>query len=261
MSSRLRCGGFFRLLRFFFFFDPVFENLKWSSSHPPLFLCVFFSFGCILLGIGGNPALHLCFWAVGLQPFLFFGGFWGLLRKTLFFPLKKGYLGSFLSVSLSFFLVSFTSLCHTHTHTLSLSLFSSLFFFPLLFFFFLVVLSLFLPSLFFCCYFLSCCFVFVSWEEQHQHITFESFLFIIYVCLFFCFVFQICSYLCFFSLFKLCVLVNINVFNFSKETISKTPILVLHIVKGYHFLGPILIGGNSGWCSRNTLKIGISAHC
>ena len=26
------------------FFDPVFENLKWSSSHPPLFLWVFFLF-------------------------------------------------------------------------------------------------------------------------------------------------------------------------------------------------------------------------
>ena len=196
MSSRLRCGGFFRLLRFFLF-DPVFKNLKWSSSHPPLFLWVFFSFGCILLGIGGNAALQLCFWAVGLQPFLFFGVF---LEKHCFSPWKRVIWVHFsvspFCVSLSFFLASFTSLCHS----LSLSLYLFFFFFSycFFFFFFLVVLFLFLPSLFYCCYFLSCCFVFVSWEEQHQHITFESFIFIIYVCLFFCFVFQICSYLCFF---------------------------------------------------------------
>ena len=60
-----------------FFSDPVFENLKWSPSHPPLFLWVFFSFVRILLGIGGNAALHVCSWAVGLQPFLFFRGFLG----------------------------------------------------------------------------------------------------------------------------------------------------------------------------------------
>ena len=178
-----------------FFFDPVFENLKWSSSHPRLFLWVFFSFVRILLGIGGNAALHVCFWAVGLRPFLFFGGFWGLLRKALFFPLKKGYLGSFLSVSL--LCLPFVLLGVFH-FSLSLSLSLSLFLLFFLFFFFLVVFSLFLPSLFFGCSFLSCCFVFVSWEEQHQNITFESFIFIIYVCLFFCFVFQICSYLCFF---------------------------------------------------------------
>ena len=84
---------------FFLLFGPVFANLKWSSSHPPLFLWVFFSFVRILLGIGGNAALHVYFWAVGLQPFLFFWLFWGLFTKARFFPLTKGYLGSFLSVS------------------------------------------------------------------------------------------------------------------------------------------------------------------
>ena len=122
--------------------------------------------------------------------------FWGLLKKALFFALKKGYLGSFLSVSL--LCLPFVLLGFFHfSLSLSLSLYLS-FFLLYCFFFFLVVLFLFLPSWFYCCYFLSCCFVFVSWEEQHQHITFESFIFIIYVCLFFCFVFQICSYLCFF---------------------------------------------------------------
>ena len=145
-----RCGAEgFSVFCGFFLFDPVFENLKWSSSHPPLFLWVFFSFGCILLGIGGNAALHLCFWAVGLQPFFFF---WGLLRKALFFPLKKGYLGSFLSVSLlclPFVLLGFFHFSLSLSFSFSLSL--SLSFFLLYCFFvpFLVVLFLFLPSLFF----------------------------------------------------------------------------------------------------------------
>ena len=190
-----RCGAEGFSVFSVFSFDPVFENLKWSSSHPRLFLWVFFSFVRILLGIGGNAALHVRFWAVGLRPFLFFWGFWGLLRKALFFPLKKGYLGSFLSVSL--LCLPFVLLGVFHL-SLSLSLSLSLFLLFFLVFFFLVVFSLFLPSLVFGCFFLSCCFVFVSWEEQHQNITFESFIFIIYVCLFFCFVFQICSYLCFF---------------------------------------------------------------
>ena len=155
MSLRLRCGGFFRLFRcfFFFFFDPVFENLKWSFSHPPLFLWVFFSFVRILLGIGGNAALHVCFWAVGLQPLLFFGGLWGLLRKALFFPLKKGYLGSFLSVSLlclPFVLLGFFHFSLSLSLSLSLSFFFLVFFLPccLVFIFtFLVFLLLFLVLL------------------------------------------------------------------------------------------------------------------
>ena len=126
-----------------FFFDAVFANFKWSSSHPSLCSWVFFSFVRILLGIGGNAALHVCFWAVGFQPFLSFGGFWGLLRKTLFFPLKKGYLGSFLSVSflcLPFVRPWLLSLLFVTFFSLSLSLF----------------LSLFLLS----CFFFPCCLVF-----------------------------------------------------------------------------------------------------
>ena len=42
MALPLRCGGFSVFSGFVF--DPVFENLKWSSSHPPLFLWVFFLF-------------------------------------------------------------------------------------------------------------------------------------------------------------------------------------------------------------------------
>ena len=119
----------------FFFFNAVFANFKWSSSHPPLFLWVFFSFVRILLGIGGNAALHLCFWAVGLQPFLFFGVF---LEKHCFSPWKRVIWVHFsvppFCVSLSFFLLSFTSLGH------SLSLYLSFF---LLYCFFSSLLSCF----------------------------------------------------------------------------------------------------------------------
>ena len=229
MSSRLRCGGFFRLL-LFFLFDPVFENFKWSSSHPPVFLWVFFSFGCILLGIGGNAALQLCFWAVGLQPFLFFGVF---LEKHCFSPWKRVIWVHFsvspFCVSLSFFLVFFTSLCHSLSLSLSIFLSSLLFFSSLLscFYFylpcFIVVISCLVASILFMRRTTSTYYI---WKFYFHNL-----------CLFiFCFVFQICSYVCFFSLFKLCVLVNINVFKFSKKTISKTPIFVLHIVKGYRFL-------------------------
>ena len=142
-------------------FLTPFSKTSSGPLHIPLFFFgCFFSFVRILLGIGGNAALHICFWAVGLQPFLSFGGFWGLLRKTLFFPLKKGYLGSFLSVSflcLPFVRPWLLSLLFV-TLSLYLSIFLSLslFFFScfFFFFFFLVVLYLFLPSLFFCCFFL-----------------------------------------------------------------------------------------------------------
>ena len=215
-----------------FFFDPVFENLKWSSSHPPLFLWVFFLFCSHSSWDWGQRRIAHMFLGSWPSTLLIFWGFLGLLRKTLFFPLKKGYLGSFLSVS--FLCLPFVRLAFFHfslSLSLSISLFLSLFFF-LFFFSLLSYLYFYLPC--FLLLFLFCCFVFVSWEEQLQNITFESLFFTIYF-LFFCFVFQICSYLCF-SLFNLCVMVNINVSNYSKKTISKTPILVLHIVKGYRFL-------------------------
>ena len=167
------CGaeGFSVFCGFFFFRPRFWKPQVVLFTSPSFSLCVFL-FWLHSSWDWGQPHIARVFLGSWPSTLLIFWGFWGLLRKALFFPLNKGYLGSFLSVSLSFFLVSFTSLCHTHTHSLSLSLFL----FPLLFFFFLVVLSLFLPSLFFLLFFLSCCFVFVSWEEQHQHITFESFL-------------------------------------------------------------------------------------
>ena len=152
MASRLRCRGFFRLFRSF-----LLTPFSQTSSGPlpiPLFVLGCFSLlFAFFLGLVATPHCTCVFWAVGFQPFLSFGGFWGLLRKTLFFPLKKGYLGSFLSVSflcLPFVrpLASFTSLCHFLSlslyFSLSLSLFLSLSLSlsSFLFFFFLVVLSL-----------------------------------------------------------------------------------------------------------------------
>ena len=143
MASRLRCGGFFRVFRFFFV-DPVFANLKWSSSHPPLFLLGF-------LGMGVTPHCTCVFGQLAFNPSYYFFVFWGLLTKALFFSLKKGYFGSFLSASLSFSLVFFTSLCHT----LSLSLFLSLFLSPSSFLFFVLpcCLVFIFTFLVFCCFF------------------------------------------------------------------------------------------------------------
>ena len=76
--------------------------------------------------------------------------FWGLLRKALFFPLKKGYLGSFLSAPL--LCLPFVLLAFFHfSGSLSLSLYLSFFFFIVFFlpcclvflFTFLVLLLLF----------------------------------------------------------------------------------------------------------------------
>ena len=179
------CGAEGFAVFFGFLFDPVFANLKWSSSHPPLFLWGFFSFVVrILLGIGGNAALHVCFWAVGLQPFLVFCVFWSFYKNTVF-PLKTGCFVHF-SVSpllgLGFFHFSFFTLC------LSLPCF-------LLFVFLPCYLVYFVSSLFFCCSFLSCFFAFVSRKKTTSNITFERFLFINYFCfgggVLFCFVFQI----------------------------------------------------------------------
>ena len=202
MALPLRCGGFFRVFRVFF--DPVFENLKWSSSHPPLFLWVFFLFCSHSSWDWGQRRIAHMFLAVGLQPFLSFGGFWGLLRKTLFFPLKKGYLGSFLSVSflcLPFvrpWLLSLLFVNLSLSLYLSISLSLSLSFFFLVFFFFLVVLFLFLPSLFFWLFFLVLLLRFCFMRRTTSEYYIWKFAFHHLFCLFFCFVFQICSYLCFF---------------------------------------------------------------
>ena len=145
-----------------FFVDPVFANLKWSSSHPPLFLWVFSFLFAFFLGMGVTPHCTCVFGQLAFNPSYYFFVFWGLLTKALFFSLKKGYFGSFLSASLSFSLV-FSLLFVTHSLSLSFSLLLLSCFLS-----FLVVLSLFLPSLFFVVFFLSC-FLSLLFHEKNNN--------------------------------------------------------------------------------------------
>ena len=161
--------------------------------------------------------LHVCFGAVGLQPFLVFCVFC-LLQKHCFSP-ENGLFCSFLSVSLFspwFFHVSFFTLC--------LSLFC------FLFFLFFSLLSCWLsPSLFFCCFCLPCFFVFVSRRKLYiWKVSFHQlFLFFLVSC----FVFQNPFLNFVFSFFQLCVLVNINVFIFQRRPFLKHPVLFCALCK------------------------------
>ena len=51
---------------------PRFRKPKVVLFTSPSFSLGVFFFVRILLGNGGNAALHVCFWAVGLQPFVLF---------------------------------------------------------------------------------------------------------------------------------------------------------------------------------------------
>ena len=164
------CGAEGFSVFFGFFVDPVFANLKWSSSHPPLFLWVFSFLFAFFLGMGVTPHCTCVFGQLAFNPSYYFFVFWGLLTKALFFSLKKGYFGSFLSASLSFSLASFTSLCHTLSLSLSFSLLLLSCFLS-----FLVVLSLFLPSLFFVVFSCLAFFRFCFMKRTTTNITFESF--------------------------------------------------------------------------------------
>ena len=169
------------------FFLTPFSKTSSGPLHIPLFFFrCFFSFVRILLGIGDNAALHICFWAVGLQPFLSFGGFWGLLRKTLFFPLKKGYLGSFLSASflcLPFVRPWLLSLLFV-TLSLSLSLYFSLSFF---FVFFLPCCLVFIFTFLVFLLFFSCLVASFLFHEKnnfkilHLKVCFSSFILFIFL--------------------------------------------------------------------------------
>ena len=159
--------------------------------------------------------------------------FFVFLQKHSFSP-ENGLFCSFLSASLFFSSVSFTS-PFSFSVSLSLSL-SFLFFvfFPSLFSCFFV-----LPC--FCCYCLPCFFAFVSRKTQHQilHLKgfFSFFLFFLGgggAGVLFCFVLQILFYFWFFVLSVVCFCQH-KCFHFSKKTISKTPSFVLCIVQSYRF--------------------------
>ena len=148
----------------------------------------------------------------------------------------------------------------------------------------LVFLSFFLSFflLSFCFLFLSLFhfsffFAFVSWKEQHEHFQLQSlFFWNIFSFFWFPVLFSVWNPF-FLSLlfpdFKLCFLFNINVFSFKKNKIEKHKkkqkkqiatkrfflwTCVLQNVKSYRFFLPLFCP-NFGWCSKNTIKIGISA--
>ena len=197
-ASRLRCGGFFR-----FFFSVFFFWSRFRKPQVVLFTSPSFSLGVFLFCSHsswdwGQRRIALVF--LGSWPstlLIFLEVFWGLFTKALcFYPWKRVILVHFsvspFRVSLSFSLASFTSLCHSLSLYLSLSLFSFLFFSSLL-----SCLYFYLPCFFlqfFLVLFLRFCFM--KRTTSKYYIWF----FINYFSLFFCFVFQICSYLCFFIL-------------------------------------------------------------
>ena len=234
MALPLRCGGFFRLFRFFF--STPFSK----TSSGPLHIPVFF-FGCFsllfafFLGLGATPHCTYVFGQLAFNPSYFLGVFGVFLEKHCFSPWKRVIWVHFsvspFCVSLSFFLASFTSLCHS----LSLSLLSLFFF----------ILSCFFSSLLSCLYFylpcffavLSCLVASFLFHEKNNIKILHLKVYFHNLCLFI-FLFRLSNmFLSLFFHYLSCLCWWTSMFfNFSKKTISKTPILVLHIVKGYRFL-------------------------
>ena len=200
-----RCGAEGFHVFFGFLCATLFRKLRVVLFTPPSFCLGVFLFFSPSSWDWGQRRVARVLLASWPSTFLFFLVFSGLSTKALFFPLKRGYFGSFLGVSLSFSLASFTSLCH------------SLFFF---FFFFFLVFSLpcclviiftFLVFwLFFVVLFL--CFCFMKRTTSKYYIcTFD------FHKLFFIRLSQIVFILVLFSLFKSYILVHINVFQVFQE--------------------------------------------
>ena len=254
MALRLRRGGFLRFCRGFLFrhrcrqYEEDLFKLPSSSSSCFSLFCVFF------LGLGSTQPCTCVFGQLALNPPFFFS--FCLFTKTLFSLWKRVI---FVNFSVSPFLSPW--LLALLLFTLSLSLYSCFLFFCS----FLVVLSFSFLPVFLCCSFLPCFFAFVSWKEQHQNITFERFLFINSLLFFWfpvlCVSLKSRCLIFVFPFLKLCVLVNIHVLISQRGPFLKHRFLFCTLCKHYHFYwGPIL-GANFGWCSKITVKIGISAHC
>ena len=85
MSLRLRCGGFFRLFRFFF--STPFSKTSSGPLHIPLFF-----FGCFsllfafFLGLGATPHCTCVFGQLAFNPSYFLGFFGVFLEKHCFSP-------------------------------------------------------------------------------------------------------------------------------------------------------------------------------
>ena len=100
------------------FVDCVFVNLKRDLLKIPSLLFVFCSFLHFLLQLGSTQPCMCVLGQLALNLSFLFVFLFVCLQKHCF-PLNKGYFCSFLNVSTSFSLVSFTS----SFHSLSLSLF------------------------------------------------------------------------------------------------------------------------------------------
>ena len=257
MASPLRCGGFSRLFRFFFW-RPLFRKLQVVLFTPPSFCLGDFLFCSPSSWDWGQRRIARVFLGSWPSTFLFFGVFWGLFTETLFFPWKRVILVHFsVSPFRSPWLLSLLFV------TLSLSLSPSLLFFFFLFFYFS----------------LPCCLVFIF--------TFLVFwLFFVVLFLRFCFMkrttskYYICKFdfhklsLCFFdssftNMFLSLFLFIIQVIcfgahqcfsSFPRRPFLKHQFWFCTLWKVIVFFR-VHFGGNFGWRSRNTVKIGISAHC
>ena len=245
-----RCGAEGFRVFFGFCLATPFSQTSSGPLHTPLFLFRCFSLlFAFFLGLEATAHCTCVFGqlAFDLPFFCFLGSF---LQKHCFSPWRRVILVHF-SVS------PFRSpwLLPLLFITLSLSLY--------LFFFLVFFLSLSCCLVFIFTFlvvwrpFLLCLFAFVSCKEQHQNITFASFIFINYFCVF---VFHKYVLIFVFSLLKSYVLVHINVFQVFQEDHFYHPIWFCTLWKVMVFFGNHL-GGNFGGCSRATVKIGISAHC
>ena len=261
------------------------------GPKPSLFVICFCCFGCfccfVFVFFGGfkgqvrwpegppHLALNPPYWFI----FVFFFPFLSLLliEKKPVFPLKRAFLFIFcvsLSFSLNLFwppLFLFRFLCLSLSLSLSLSC-SCLSFFLLVIFFLLSFCFLFL-SLFHFSFF----FAFVFWKEQHEMFKLQflffinSFSFLWFSVLFF--LSNPFSLSLFFPDFKLCLLFNMNVLGFKTNNFKNTNFwtkggvatkrffikLCFRKCEKLSFFSP-LFGPNFGWCSKNTVKIGIPAH-
>ena len=181
-----------------------------------------------------QKSLHVCFGAVGLQPFLVFCVFCLFYKNTVVSPWKRVIL--FISQCLPFtspFSLSVTLSFFTLSLSLSLSCF--LFFFPSLlscFLSFLVFLLLFL-ALFLCFCFTKNNIKYYIWKVSFHYLFSVFCFFFLGGGVLFCFVLQIPFLIfCLFVLSVVCFCQH-KCFHFSKKTISKTPSFVLRIVQSY----------------------------
>ena len=157
---------------------------------------------------------------------------------------------------------------------LCLSLALVLFFLSSLSFFFLLSFGSFFLSLSNCSFF----FAFVFWKEQHAIFKLQfivSSIFSLFYGFLSCFSLSNPFFLSLLvSWYSVMFLLNINVFGFKKTQVKKHQVFgqkgscnktvflitcVLKNVKSYRFFWP-LFWPNFGWCSKNTVKIGVSAH-